>query len=201
MGITMNKALRYLTMGALFAALSTILMYFEFPLPLLPPFLKIDLSNVPILIFSFIFGPFPAILVVAVKDLIHFFTATTTAGVGELADFIVTSSFVITAGIIYQIKKTKLGAILGCLAGTIVIAISGALSNQYLIIPFYSKVMPIEAIIDMCSKVNSLIVDINSYILYGVIPFNIIKGVIISVVTVLLYKNLSPFIKSYIVKK
>ncbi len=193
----LNSKTRKITYVAMFAAISAVLMYFEFPLPFLPPFLKIDLSGIPILLAAFMFGPVEAITVTLIKDLIHLFSSQT-GGVGELADFIIFSAFALTAYFIYRINKTRKLAVLACAAGTGVITVVGVLANKFLLIPFYEKIMPIEAIIEACKAVNPYIDSINAYLLLGVVPFNLIKGVVISLVTLLVYKKLSVLIKGKI---
>ncbi len=185
-----------ITYTALFAAIATVVMYFEFPLPFMPPFLKVDLSGAVTMIAGFMFGPLPAILVTAIKDIIHAFS-TTTGGVGELADFLVTSSFAVTAAVIYRRKHTRRGALIACLSAIAVMTVVGMLANKFLLIPFYSQVMPIDAIVSACAAVNPLIGNIDTYILFGAGPFNLIKGGILSLITFLLYKRLSFFIKHY----
>lgn len=185
---------RRLTLIAMLAAIASLLMHIEFPLPFMPPFLKLDLSGVPILLAAFMMGPIPAIGVTLIKDLVHLLS-TQTGGVGELADLLVMSTFAITAGLIYKRHKTRTGAILGCAAGSLAIMVVGALANQYLIIPFYSKVMPIEAIVAACAAINPAIDSISAYVWYGAAPFNLIKGVVLSLITVLTYKRLSNILK------
>ncbi len=188
-----NQKVAILTKAALFAAISTLLMYVEFPLPFMPPFLKVDLSGVAILMAAFIIGPWNAVMVTAVKDLIHLMS-TQTGGVGELADFLVISSFAVTAALIYHKHNDKKHAFMGILAGTAVMTVTGALANKFMLIPFYSNVMPIDAIISTCAKVNPLIGNINTYVLFGAVPFNLIKGIILSAVTWILYKRVSAVI-------
>lgn len=189
-----TQNVRQLTYCAMFAAIATVLMYFEFPLPFMPPFLKVDLSGIVSLLAAFMFGWGPAVLITLVKDFIHFFSSTT-GGVGQLADFLMVSAFSIVASGIYRRRHTKRGALLGLAAGSVVMTVIGIFTNKYMLIPFFSKVMPIEAILDACATVNPLIGDINSYVLFGVVPFNLIKCLILSVVTMLLYKRLSVFIR------
>ncbi|MEG1993461.1 MAG: ECF transporter S component [Oscillospiraceae bacterium] len=181
----------------LFAAISTLLMYVETPLPFMPPFLKLDVSGVPILIAAFLFGPWEAITVTLLKDLVHLLS-TQTGGVGELADFLILASFSVVVAYVYRNNKTKKGAGVSLLFGAITIAIMGGITNKFLLIPFYSKVMPIDAIVSACNKINPMIDSINGYIFFGAIPFNIIKGVVISFITLLVYKKLSVYIKSRI---
>ncbi|AOY75720.1 ECF transporter S component [Clostridium formicaceticum] len=172
-----------------------ILMFVHFPLPIFPGFLKIDVSDVPALIGGFALGPVAAIVITFVKNILHFLTKTSTGGVGELSNFIVATSYVVPAAMIYHLKKDKTHALVGVLVGTITMTIAGALSNTYLIIPFYSKIMPIDAIIRMGTVVNSRIVDVPSLVLYGVTPFNIFKGLLMAFTTLLVYKKISPILK------
>lgn len=188
---------RRVTVTAMFAALATILMFFEMPIPFMPPFLKLDPSAVPILIGGFILGPVAGMTMVFIKAFVHFFSSTT-GGVGELADFIITSSFVITASIIYRRHHTKMGAILACVGGTVALATVGVLANKFLLLPFYSTVMPLEAIFKACAAVNPLITDTNTYLIYGVLPFNLIKGIVVSLLTFPVYKRMSTHIKHFI---
>lgn len=189
--------IRRITVTAMFAAIATILMYFEMPVPFMPPFLKIDPSAIPILIGSFILGPAAGMAMVFIKAFVHFFS-TTTGGVGELADFIITSAFVMTASIIYRRHHTKRGAALACIGGTVALAVVGVLANKFLLLPFFSSVMPMEAIFKACAKVNPLIRDTNTYLLYGALPFNLIKGTVISLLTFPVYKRMSSHIKHFI---
>lgn len=178
------------------AAISTVLMYFELPLTfmLMPPFLKLDISGVPILIGTFMYGPVSGLFITLVKDLIHLMS-TQTGGVGELADFLVYGSYVLTAGLIYRKNKSKKGALISCVCGTAAMTVVGALANRFLIIPFYSKIMPIEAIVSACNAINPMIDSVNAYILFGAVPFNLLKGIILSLLTFLLYKRLSHVMK------
>lgn len=188
---------RRLTITAVLAAVAAALMTFEMPLPFMPPFLKIDPSSVPILIGGFVLGPLSAVVMALIKALVHAMS-TTTGGVGELADFIITSSFAVTAAVIYKKHHTKKGALLACLGGVIAITLAGIIANKLLLIPFYSTIMPMETIFAVCGKVNPLIHDLNTYIIFGVVPFNMLKGIIISALTFLVYKKMAGFIKTLV---
>ena len=181
---------------AVFAAIATVLMYIEFPLPFMPPFLKVDLSGAVVLIGAFIFGIGPAITMIGIKDLIHL-TQSQTGGSGELADFLMLSTLVIVAVLLYRAHKSRKMAAVGCVIGSVAMACMGMLTNYFLIIPFYSAVgMPIDAILGACAAVNPAINGMGAYLLIGVLPFNLIKGAILTVITMLAYKKLSTFIKS-----
>jgi riboflavin transporter FmnP len=128
-----------------------------------------------------------------VKNILHLMR-TTTGGVGELANFIVGSAFIIPAALIYRKRQSMASMILGFVLGTLSMALVGALANYYILIPFYQNFMPLDAIIGMAAAVNALVVDLKTYILYVVIPFNIIKGVAISILTALVYKRVSSVV-------
>ena len=178
---------------ALMGVLSFIIMFLEFPLPIFPEFMKIDLSDIPGIIVGFAFGPLSGVAVELVKNILHLLR-TTTGGVGELANFIVGSAFIIPAALVYRKRQSVSGMIVGFVLGTIGMAIVGALANYFILIPFYQKFMPLEAIIGMAAAVNALIVDLKTYILYVVIPFNLIKGVAVSVLTALVYKRVASVV-------
>jgi riboflavin transporter FmnP len=188
-----SKRTRYVVFTAMLAAISTILMFLEFPLPIFPPFLKIDLSDVPVLIGAFVLGPIPAVMITLIKDLIHL-SVTQTGGVGELADFLVTGSLALTAGLIYKMRKNWKASLAGSIAGILVMSVVGALANYYILLPFYSTIMPLSAIFSMCAKINPVITDKITYVIFMVVPFNIFKGVIITAVTLLVYKRLAAII-------
>ena len=191
----MSKASK-ITYTAVFAAISTVLMYIEFPLPFMHPFLKVDLSGAVVLIGAFIFGIGPAITMIGIKDLIHL-TQSQTGGSGGLADFLMLSTLVIVAVLLSRANKSRKMAAVGCVIGSVAMACMGMLTNYFLIIPFYSAVgMPIDAILGACAAVNPAINGMGAYLLIGVLPFNLIKGAILTVITMLAYKKLSTFIKS-----
>ncbi|NLZ47250.1 MAG: ECF transporter S component [Clostridiales bacterium] len=173
----------YLIKVALMASISVILMYFEFPIFPAFPWLKIDASDLPALIGSFAFGPLTGVIIEALKNILKILVkSTTTGGVGELANFIIGSTFVGTAGMIYKFKKTKLNAVISLIIGTLVLGIVGALANAYILIPLFMPNMPKK--------------ELMIYIMEGVIPINLIKGAGISVITLVIYKRISVIINN-----
>lgn len=176
---------------ALLSVISYILMLIELPIPLFPGFLKIDLSDMPALIGTFALGPAAGVIIELIKNLLHLITKTDTGGVGELANFIIGASLIIPAGVIYAKKRTKSSALIGMLLGTALMGIAGGLANYYILIPFYAKVMPIEQIIAWSASANGAITDLKTLILYAVVPFNLLKGIVISILTILIYKRIS----------
>lgn len=187
-----------LTMIGLFSAISTILMMFEIPLPFTPPFYKIDISEVPVLIITFSFGPLAGILTEFCKILLKLvFRSTSTAFVGELANFIIGAGLVLPAGCIYLWKKDRKTAYIACICATICMTIVGSFLNAVYLLPTFAKLygMEIEAIVAMGNAINPNINSVSTMVLLAVVPFNIIKGVVVSFITLLLYKKLSSVIK------
>lgn len=182
-----------LTLTALFAAIATIVMFLEFPIPFMPPFLQVDLSGAVILLGVFMLGAKNAVLMLAVKDAIHLLS-TKTGGVGELSDFLMLLSMIITLSLVMHFWKGKHKLSIGLFLSVITLVIVGAITNKYLLIPFYAQVMPLDAILNMCQTVNPNIVSINDYILWGVLPFNLIKGILITLVSSILKVRLSKII-------
>lgn len=187
----MKTSTKYITKIAVLSAIAAVMMFIETPLPLMPPFLKLDLSDIPALVGGFALGPVAGILVELVKNLIHV-TMSQTGGAGELANFIVGVCFVVPAGVVYKYHKSFIGAIAGLAIGGTFMALSSCAVNYYITIPFYVNAgFPLDGIIEWCASVNSNINSLRSLILMGILPFNIIKVIIVSIVTVLIYKRLS----------
>ena len=187
------------TIGML-GAIATVLMLFEIPLPFAPSFYEIDLSEVPVLIGCFAMGPLAGTLVELVKIVLNFvINGTMTAGVGELANFCLGCAFCIPAGVIYQKKTTKKGAIVGLVSGTLIMTFLGCFINAYVMLPAYAKAFswPLESIIAMGSEVNKGITDLFTFVMFAVVPFNLLKGILVSVVVLLIYKKISPIIKRH----
>lgn len=179
------------------SAVATVLMLFDFPLWFAPNFYQLDFSEVPVLLGTFALGPVAGIAIEFVKILINFvLNGTDTGGIGELANFAVGCSFVIPAGYIYKHKKSFITAVVAMLVGTISLTIVGSLMNYYLLLPVYSAVYgaPIEAFIGMGSALNPAITDLKTFVLYAVAPFNLFKGIVVSSITLLIYKKISPIL-------
>ncbi len=181
---------------AMLAAVSTALMFIDFPIPLMPPFLKLDISEVPVLIATFAMGIPAGIAVAFIKNALHLFVSTTMY-VGELSNFLISVAMVVSAGIVYSRNKTRKNAVLALVVSTVVTIIFAALINRFFIIWAYVNMMGLteEKIVAICNGVNKHVTSINGYIYFGVIPFNFIKSVINAVVTLLLYKRISKIIK------
>lgn len=190
---------RKITCIAIFSAIAGVLMVFDFALPFIPSFYKLDLSSIPVMIVAFAYGPVAGIVSEFIKVVLKvLFKGTSTAFVGELAEFLIGSFLIMPASIIYHLKKTKKTAIIGLATGTFAMTVFGSIFNAIYLIPAYARLfgMPLEAIIGMASKANSEITNVSTLVIWAVVPFNILKGVVVSVVTMLIYKKLSPVIHS-----
>ena len=185
---------RKLTSTAMLAAVSTVLMFFSFSVPLMPSFIKMDLSELPALLASFTFGPMAGVSVCLVKNLINVFF-TTTGGVGEVSNFLLGSMFVAPAGFIYQKMRTKKGAMFASIVGAATMAGLSLLTNYYIVYPVYTNIMPLEVIIGAYSAINPRVTDLWQALLWFNVPFTFIKGMVSVVITMLIYKPLSPILR------
>ena len=184
-----------MTKIAILGALSFVLMIIEIPLPFFPDFLKIDASDLPALVGGFALGPVAGVLIVLIKNILHL-PQTSSIYVGELANFVVGASLVLPASLLYYRTKTKKMAFLGLCIGIVTMAISGALMNLFVMLPLYTRLygMPMEVLVSLGTKVNSNITDLTTFILYAIVPFNLIKGFVISTITLVIYKHISPIL-------
>lgn len=193
-----RSLIKRLAIIAILGALAFILMYIEFPLPFIaPPYYKFDFSEVAVLIVGFALGPMSAIAMEALKiGLELVFRGTTTAFVGEIANFLIGISFVLPATWIYLHKKTKVVAFFGLVLGTITMSVVGVLLNYFLLLPAYAYFfhMPIETIVQAGKAIFPFVNSAFDFVLFNVLPFNLIKGVLVSIVTILLYKSISPLL-------
>ena len=187
---------KYITTVAISAALAGLLMLLEVPLTFLATnFYKVDLSELPALICTFYLGPVAGVLTEFLKILIKLlFKATSTAFVGELANFAVGCALVLPASFIYHCRRTRGGAIVGLLSGTLVMTVFGSLFNAVYLLPAFAEMfhMPLEAIVDMGTQINSGISSLSTFVLFAVAPLNLVKGLVVSVLTMLLYKRVQP---------
>lgn len=192
-----RSRIRYLAEVGMLSAAATVIMAVEIPLPFLaPPFYQLDFSEVPALIGAFALGPAAGILIELIKVLLHMMMkGSITAGVGDLANFLIGCSFLVPAALIYRRHKTRRTAIAGMAAGTVSMVVIGCLLNAYMLLPAYTVVMPMETIIEAGKAVNAGITNIMTFVLIAVAPFNLVKGVAVSLITLLLYKYISRLLK------
>lgn len=192
---------RKMAMIGMFSAIAMILHLFDFPIPFAPPFYKLDFSELPILIGTFAFGPAAGVMMEFLKILLKLcIKGTTTAFVGDLANFVIGCSFILPASVIYAFGKKKKSAIAGCVIGTLVLTVFGTAFNAVYLLPAFAKLygMPIESILQAGSAVNPLATgdSIVNFVIVCVAPMNLIKGTVASVITMAVYKPLSPIIKT-----
>ena len=177
------------------AAIATVLHLLDFPMPFLaPPFYKLDLSELPVMLCGFYLGPTATVVCEAIKIILKLLlSGTTTAFVGDFANFTVGCSLVLPATILYHIKKTKGFAILGLTIGTIVLTVFGSAFNAIYLLPKFAQLygISLESIIAMGGKINGNISSVSTFVLLAVAPLNLIKGVGISILTMLLYKRVA----------
>ena len=195
----MNERLlttRNVVLMGMFSALGAVLMLFEIPLPFIAPsFYGLDLAEVPVLVGTFALGPVAGAVMEVVKILIKLVLKPTSTGfVGEFANLAIGCALVVPAGIIYQINRTKKGALYGMAAGTVIMSMAGVAINALVMLPFYSNFMPLENIIAAGAAINPFVSNIWPFAIICVGPFNVVKGVAVSLITWLVYKRVSVII-------
>ncbi|MGN1181014.1 MAG: ECF transporter S component [Suilimivivens sp.] len=187
-----------------FSAISAILMLFEFPLPFAPSFYELDFSEIPALVGTFAFGPVAGVMIEFCKIVLKLFIkGTSTAFVGDLANFVIGCSFILPASVIYMFKKSKKNAIIACVAGTLCMTVFGSAFNAVYLLPAFSKLygMPLDVIVGMGTAINANITSVVTLVIFAVVPMNLLKGCSVSLITMLIYKPLSPILKTGVVKK
>lgn len=191
---------RMMAMIGMFSAIAFILHLFDFPLPFLAPgFYKVDFSELPIMVGTFAFGPVAGVLMEFCKILLKLMTkGTSTAFVGDLANFTVGCSLLLPASLVYEFVKTKRGAIVGCITGTASMTIFGTLFNAVYLIPKFVVLygLPsVESIVGMGNAVNPAINNLTTFVCLSVGPLNLLKAGVISLITLVIYKPLRPIFK------
>ena len=187
----------YITYTAVLSAVAGVLMLFEIPLFFAPSFYKLDLSELPVLICTFYLGPVAGVVSELLKVCIKLILkGTTTAFVGDFANFAVGCSFVLPASVVYHRHPSRRRAVVGLMVGTLVMTVFGSAFNAVYLLPKFSALfgMPLDAIVGMGTKVNSAIDSVSTLVLFAVTPFNLLKGVVVSLLTMLLYKRISPLL-------
>ena len=185
---------RTITITALLASISYILAFIEFPVPLSPSFARMDLSDIPALIGAFALGPATGVIIELIKNVLQLLS-TSTAGVGELANFLIGASYVWIAGFIYKYKRTKKGAISAYIISSIVMGVVATIVNYFILLPLFETFMPLDQLIASFSEFLPFIQTKLDVVLYNVLPFNVIKGLVVGLVTMVVYKKLTPVLK------
>jgi riboflavin transporter FmnP len=195
-----STKVRMMAQIAMLTAVAEILMLFEIPLPFAPSFYEIDLSEVPVLIGCFAMGPMAGVAIEALKILLNFLiNGTMTAGIGEIANFAIGCAMVLPAALIYQHRKSRKNALIGMMTGTVVMTAVGGLLNAFVLLPVYAAAFGgMDAIIRMGTAVNGNITGLESFVLFAVVPFNLLKGIVVSAAAFLLYKRVSRILIHHI---
>ncbi|UXV30857.1 ECF transporter S component [Mammaliicoccus sciuri] len=178
-----NKTKRLLTVSMLIA-ISFILMFLKFPLPFLPPYLTMDFSDIPVLVATFAFGPVSGILVALFKNVLNFLIVSHEP-IGNTANFLASICLVIPTYYFYRMKKSKLFMGYGLSVGTILMTILMSLMNYFVLLPLYGQIM------NLADIANNLKLIVSA----GIIPFNLIKGIVISVIYIIIFDKLKSIIK------
>ena len=190
---TVSKT-RKLVGTAMLAAVSVVLMFLAFPVPLMPSFIKLDLAELPALIGAFAYGPLAGAAVCLVKNLVSLMKSSS-GGVGTLCNFLLGVCFVVPAGIVYRRRRTRGGAFLGALIGVLVMTVVGLFTNYYVVYPIYTAFMPMEAIIGMYQAINPKVQTLWDALIWFNMPFTFVKGMCSVLIAFLVYKPLSPILK------
>lgn len=183
-----------MTMTAMLSAIAFVLMFLEFSVPFMPEFIKLDLSELPALIGTFAMGPVSGVIICLIKNLLHLFMSTT-GGVGELSNFILGVAFVLPAGLIYKRWKGRKSAVIGALVGALLMALISIASNYFIVYPVYYNFMPKEAILTAYQTIFSGVDSILECLIVFNAPFTFVKGLFSVVITLVIYKHISPFLK------
>ena len=195
-GSKIRGQVRFVTVTAMLSAVAYVLMFLDFSVPFMPGFIKMDLSELPALVGAFAMGPSCGIFVCLIKNLLHL-TITSTGGVGELSNFLLGMAFVLPAGLIYKYKKNKKSALTGAITGMVVMGVLSVFSNYFLTYPIYYNFMSQEAILSAYqaivpwAKIDSIL----QCLIFFNMPFTMLKGLFSVVITMLVYKPLSPILK------
>lgn len=184
---------RFIAVTGMLSAIAFILMFLDFSIPIMPSFIKMDLSELPALVATFAFGPLSGICVCLIKNLIHL-TMTTTGGVGELSNFLLGVCFVLPAGLIYKKKKNKKNAIVGAVVGAVSMGLLSIIVNYFITYPVYYNFMPQDVIVSAYQAILPSVKSILQCLIVFNAPFTFLKGALCSIVTILIYKPLSPIL-------
>lgn len=191
-----TKNLRRLITMSLLSAVGFLIMYIAFPLPLFPTFLKIDFSDIPALVGAIMYGPVAGVGIELLKNILHYFIKGSGTGVpvGEFANFLAGSVFIFVTSLVYMKIRSVKGLFVGMMAGAVTMTVVMALANYYIILPAYSMFLglTIDDTVSFASQANGSITDLFTLIVYGIAPFNLVKGILVALLMVPLYQRLKP---------
>lgn len=189
-----NVQIRAMVVTAILAAMSYILAMMSFSVPFMPSFIKLDVSELPALIGSFSLGPVYGVLICLIKNLLGLMNSSTN-GIGELSNFLLGAMFVFPAGLLYQRNKTRKGAIIGSLIGAICMAVGSVFTNIFLVYPIYYNFMAKEAILSAYQLIVPAMKSVEQSVICFNMPFTFMKAMLSVLISLLVYKRLSPVIK------
>ena len=178
------------------SAIAYVLMFISVPLPIFPSFLKIDLSDIPAIFGGMSLGPMAGLAIVIVKNFLQGITASTTGGVGEFANIVIGGSYVLIICLFYRKLKGTKGVLSGGLVGIVVMTIMGCIMNYYIMMPLYATVygMPLDQIIQMGTVINPKVTDLYTFVIWMIAPFNMVKAVLMTAVTLPLFKKVEKLL-------
>lgn len=196
---TDRTKVRTMAQVAMLGAVATVLMALDFPIPFLaPPFYQMDFSEIPVLVGAFAMGPLAGVAIEFLKVVLHMLLqGTSTAGVGDLANFLVGCAYMIPAAMIYRTKKTRGRALVGLGVGTVTMVLVGCVMNAFVLLPAYAAAfqVPVQSFIDMGAEINPAINSLFRFCLLAVGPFNLVKGLLTAAITLIIYKKISILLK------
>ena len=188
------KKTHRLTVTAMLGAVATVLMFLEFPIPfLIPPFIKMDISELPALLAAFSLGPGYGVAVCLIKNIVNLATSYS-GGIGELANFLMGAVYAFTAGLFYQRHKSRKGALVASAAASVAMAAASLPINYFITYPFYQKLMPLQQILDAYSAIRPGADSLFECLLFFNLPFTLIKGAVVAALCFFIYKPLSPLL-------
>lgn len=188
-----QKKTRLIAGCGMLTAAAIILQYLEIPIPFIPSFIKLDFSDLPELIGAFAYGPIAGIIIALVKNIVHL--AVSQSGyIGELSNFILGAVFAGVAGLIYKNNKTMKGALVGGIVGAVCMAAISFPSNLFIVYPFYYNFMPKEVVLQAYQAIVPSMKSIEQSLLVFNVPFTLIKGIFCVIISMLIYKPLSPIL-------
>ena len=183
-----------LVTSAMLGAVASMLMFFNFNVPLMPSFIKMDFSELPALLAAYSYGPVAGVTVCLVKNIVNLMSSST-GGVGELSNFMLGCMFVVPAGLVYKKFRSKKGAFAGAFLGAVSMAVFSVITNYYIVYPVYTAFMPMEVIMGMYQAILPSVNSLWQALIIFNMPFTFIKGVLNLLMCMFIYKPLSPLLK------
>lgn len=181
---------------SILAAIAYILMFISVPIPgVFPDFLKIDISDIPGIFGGIAMGPMAGFVIIVIKNLLQLITASTTNGIGEVANIIIGGTYVVIVCYGYKKRSDIKGIIIGAVLGTVMMTVVGCIMNYYVMLPLYGKIMGLDSIINLGSIINPKVNDLFTFVIWMIAPFNIVKATIMSLAILPLYKKMANILK------